>query len=70
MAYIIGNPKTKKAAKELLANGERLQVVQLSPFGENMIENGTAFIEGPHYPEPHRWYARAEVVDGFVTSLK
>lgn len=66
MAYIIGNPKTKKAARELLANGERLKVENVG----GTIESGTHFIEGPHYPQPHRWYAQATVVDGFITSLK
>jgi len=32
-------------------------------------ENGTATIEGPHFPEPHRWYARVKVRDGMVEKV-
>ena len=34
--------------------------------GFNGTRNGQVSVEGPHYPEPHRWYARVEVVDGLV----
>mgnify|MGYP003347318056 CR=1 FL=1 len=34
------------------------------------IYYGTAFLEGPHYPEPHRWYAQVEVRDGVVIKVK
>jgi hypothetical protein len=27
-------------------------------------------VEGPHYPEPHRWYAEVQVTDGRITSVK
>lgn len=31
--------------------------------------NGEAFLEGPHYPKPHRWYAKVQVTDGVVTKV-
>jgi hypothetical protein len=31
---------------------------------------GRATIEGPHYPEPHRWYASVEIVKGEVVKVK
>lgn len=33
-------------------------------------ENGREYVEGPHYPEPHRWYAQVEVKDGIVVKVK
>ena len=27
-------------------------------------QNGEFSVEGPHYPEPHRWYARVVAKDG------
>lgn len=30
---------------------------------------GTISLEGPHYPQPHRWYASARLVDGIVVSV-
>jgi hypothetical protein len=31
---------------------------------------GTAALEGPHYPEAHRWYAEATLVNGIVVKVK
>jgi hypothetical protein len=27
-------------------------------------------VEGPHYPEPHKWYAEVEVKDYIVVKVK
>jgi hypothetical protein len=32
--------------------------------------NGTEYVEGPHYPKPHTWYAQVEVKDGIVVGVK
>ena len=32
-------------------------------------QNGTDTVEGPHYPKPHRWYARVQVKDGMVVKV-
>lgn len=31
--------------------------------------NGVEYIEGPHYPQPHRWYAKVIVNDGIVQKV-
>jgi hypothetical protein len=31
--------------------------------------NGDEFVEGPHYPEPHRWYAKVRIENGLVTKV-
>lgn len=28
--------------------------------------NGTVYLEGPHYPQPHRWYAQCEAKAGRI----
>jgi hypothetical protein len=33
-------------------------------------ENGTVYLEGPHYPEPHKWYAQGTMVNGKLTKVK
>jgi hypothetical protein len=33
-------------------------------------KNGSETVEGPHFPEPHRWYASVQVKDGIVVSVK
>lgn len=57
--YCSTNFKTKKALKAAVADGHLLTIYQPGPFGSGPIrESGTFSVEGPHYPEPHRWYAR------------
>ena len=72
--YTIKNFKTKKALKEAVAAGEEVRVYQPNDmFGvTDYVSHGThqVTLEGPHFPEPHRWYAQATVVDGRVTAVK
>ena len=67
MAYVSPNFKTKKALREAIARGDTVAVYSPGPFG--CKENGTETIEGPHYPQPHSWYARVEVKDGHVSRV-
>lgn len=69
MAYTVTNFKTKKALKEAVATGKAVEVFQPGPFGPG-VKDGKVALEGPHYPEPHRWYATAEVRNGLVISVK
>jgi hypothetical protein len=66
--YVDPNFKSKKALKEAVAAGQRVSVYSPGPFPAN--RNGNEFVEGPHYPEAHRWYAQVSVKDGLVTSVK
>ena len=68
--YTNKNFKTKKALKEAVANGEHIGIFQPGPFGGDEPTNGTVCLEGPHYPEPHRWYATATVENGVITKVK
>jgi len=65
MAYTARNFKTKKELKEALARGEHVSVYQPGPFGPD-VKDGTCYLEGPHYPKPHSWYAAVEVKDGAI----
>lgn len=66
--YVRPNFKSKKALKEAVKNGDQVAVFSPGPFPAK--ENGTVAVEGPHYPEPHRWYASVEVKDGYVVKVK
>ena len=72
--YTRKNFKTKKALKEAVARGEKIEVFQPGPFGgseackEYPLPRKVA-LEGPHYPKPHSWYAEAVVVKGLVTKV-
>ena len=68
--YTVKNFRTKKALKEAVANGEHVEVYQPGPFGNGIETEGSFAAEGPHYPEPHKWYASIVVKDGKVISVK
>lgn len=68
--YTSQNFKTKKALREAIASGKRITVYQPGPFGGNEPKDGTVFLEGPHYPEPHKWYAQGTLKDGVLVSVK
>ena len=69
MAYVEPNYKSKKEFKEAVAKG--VKHTTYNPSGMfPTTQNGRDTVEGPHYPQPHRWYASVEVVDGVVVSVK
>jgi len=41
-----------------------------SPPGDDPHYTGTAYVEGPHYPQPHTWYAEVTLQDGKVVKVK
>ena len=43
---------------------------QPGPFGGNEPKDGTFCCEGPHYPEPHKWYATCTAKDGVIIKVK
>lgn len=68
--YTDKNYRTKKALKEDVAAGKEVTVYDNSLFAKPGPINGNVTLEGPHYPEPHKWYAQATVVDGVITKVK
>lgn len=70
--YTTVNFKTKKEIKEALAAGRKLTVYQPNDMGFAPLipTNGRVFLEGPHYPQPHRWYAEGILKEGYLVSIK
>ena len=69
--YSDRNFKTKKAFREAVEGGAKVTVYQPNDmFGNPTPKEGTVCVEGPHYPEPHRWYATATLKDGYVVNVK
>lgn len=66
--YCSPNFKSKAELKRAIADGKTVTVFSPGPFA--CPENGTVYLEGPHYPQAHRWYAQAQVTDGKVVSVK
>lgn len=60
MAYAVQNFPTKKALREAVADHD---VPVYQPGGAFPLRpvNGRVAVEGPHYPQPHRWYADVAV---------
>lgn len=68
------NFKTKKELKEAVKGGRKIGVFQPNDMFGNTekVQKGkhTVYLEGPHYPKPHSWYAQAEVENGIITKVK
>ena len=63
------NFKTKKKLIEAFKRGDLILTRQPGGMFPSQ-KDGNIFIEGPHYPEPHRWYASATIKDGIITKVK
>ena len=68
MTYVSPNFKTKKALKEAIAAGKLIDVFE--PGLGTVPENGTVYLEGPHYPAPHSWYAQGTMENGRLVKVK
>jgi hypothetical protein len=64
------NFRTKKALREAVAAGREVGVFQPGPFGGPEPYDGEVTVEGPHYPEPHKWYARVTLRDGIIVKVR
>lgn len=70
--YCAINFKTKKAMKAAVAaskdGGSPVTVFQPGGIFPS-TRNGCVAIGGPHYPEPHKWYASATIEDGAIVKV-
>lgn len=66
--YAVIDFTSKKALKEAVAAGKEVRIY--APGLGTPKENGKEFLEGPHYPKPHKWYAEVEMRDGLVVKVK
>ena len=64
--------KNYKTKKELIADvkaGKKVTVYQPGGIFPSQ-HDGEVSIEGPHYPQPHSWYAQATIKDGAIVKVK
>lgn len=66
--YTVTNYKTKKALKEAVTNGDEVRL--FAPGYGAPKTNGTEYVEGPHAPAMHAWYASVTMRDGIVIKVK
>lgn len=67
--YVNPNYKTKKAFKEAVKADEYVAIFNPGPFG-SVPNDGVVCVEGPHYPEPHKWYASVTLKNGEIIRIK
>lgn len=85
MSYTVYNFKTKKALKQAVthyledkAQDKNSGEIKLYPVrcynpgvGPDLSNfTGAVYLEGPHYPQPHKWYAQGEMKDGVLIKVK
>jgi hypothetical protein len=66
--YVDPDFTTKKALREAIANGTIIEVYE--PGLGTVPANGRIFLEGPHYPRAHTWYAEGTMKDGKLIKIK
>jgi len=54
--------------REAFKAGGKIEVFQPGGFFPAKTD-GQVTLEGPHYPEPHRWYASVEIKDSVITRI-
>ena len=69
--YVSPNFKSKKAIKDAIKDGKDITVYQHNNmFGIIVPDNGSVTLEGPHSPEPHKWYGTGTMKDGKLVAIK
>lgn len=73
--YTHKNFRTKKELKQAVANylatGKNpVTYYQPGNLWGNEIKDGMVFLEGPHYPEPHKWWGNAIAENGIIIKVK
>jgi hypothetical protein len=67
MTYVRPDFTTKKALRE--DPRHRASQSSYEPGLGSVPDNGTVYLEGPHYPKPHRWYAKGTMKNGILIKV-
>lgn len=72
MAYVNPNFKTKKEFKEAVEVGDTIGIYQPNSdlTGAQISQDGIVYIEGPHFPAPHTWYAVVTLENGLIVKVE
>ena len=65
--YVRPNYASKKLLKDAVKEGDLVEAFSPGPFP--CPSDGVIAIEGPHFPEPHKWYAQVKVEGGRVVRV-
>lgn len=67
--YTSINFKTKKELVTAFKAGQQIKCYQPGGLFESQ-RDGSVCLEGPHYPQPHKWYVQATLKDGIIIKIK
>ncbi|HIL98939.1 MAG TPA: hypothetical protein EYG51_24000 [Pseudomonadales bacterium] len=67
-AYVSPNAKSGAELKRWLKAGVEVEV--FNPGMGTVPFNGTVYLEGPHYPAPHKWWLEGTMKDGKLVKVK
>ena len=65
--YCMPNFTFKRELKAAVKEGDIVSIYSPGPFPPE--QDGVEYLEGPHYPKPHSWYAKVQVVEGRVVKV-
>ena len=68
MTYVSPDYKSKKQLREAILRGDDVKVFQ--PGLGTIPKTGIVYLEGPHYPKPHSWYAEGAMINGKLVGVK
>ena len=67
--YTYTNYKTKKELINDFKAGKKIEVFQPNAMF-SVSGDGNICIEGPHYPQAHKWYASAKIKNFIIETVK
>lgn len=70
MSYTEYNYKTKKKIQDDIKEGKKIYCFNPGIGGNLSHYTGSVYLEGPHFPEPHKWYGAGKLVNGVLISIK
>jgi hypothetical protein len=60
----------RRVVTDAIERGERVTIYAPGIGPDYSNRTGSATVEGPHYPEPHTWYAEVTLESGVVKEVK
>lgn len=68
MTYVSPNFRSLKQLKDAIKQGRPVYVY--APGLGSVPNDGPVYLEGPHYPEPHSWYATGTMKGGRLIKVR
>ena len=70
MAYTTIDFKSKTALQKAIKQGSNITAFNPGLGPDLSSFSGEVYLEGPHAPAPHTWYAKAQMERGIIIRVK